>query len=78
MAPEVLDPPEERAYTTQCDMWSLGVMLYVFLCGAAPFADEYAPPSMKVQIMTGQFEFASRQWNNISNEGKKNTASISG
>lgn len=72
VAPEVLDPPEARAYTFQCDVWSLGVMLYIFLCGATPFSEDYAPPSMKAQIKMGKFEFFPPFWDIISNEGKDN------
>ena len=36
MAPEVLD----GEYNWQCDIWSVGILLYVLLSGKFPFYDE--------------------------------------
>ncbi|CAO3652762.1 unnamed protein product [Mucor hiemalis] len=70
VAPEVLNPVGDRAYDKQCDMWSLGVMLYICLCGYPPFSDENGPPSMKAQIKMGRFEFSSPYWDGVSSEAK--------
>lgn len=70
VAPEVLSPLGDRAYGKQCDLWSLGVMMFICLCGYPPFSDDTAPPSMKAQIKMARYEFASPYWDGISDEGK--------
>lgn len=42
MAPEVI---RGRGYGTEVDIWSLGVMLYEFVCGSLPFADDLEEPA---------------------------------
>mmetsp|Transcript_123289 Transcript_123289/g.245462 ORF Transcript_123289/g.245462 Transcript_123289/m.245462 type:complete len:586 (+) Transcript_123289:51-1808(+) len=37
MAPEVLGAGSADGYTAACDLWSLGVVAYVSLCGVFPF-----------------------------------------
>ncbi|CAO3641696.1 unnamed protein product [Cunninghamella echinulata] len=70
VAPEILNPPSSRSYGKPCDLWSLGVMLYICLCGFPPFNEDSAPPSMKQQIMEGIYSFTSPYWDNISDEAK--------
>jgi calcium-dependent protein kinase len=36
MAPEVIN----KYYNMKCDIWSLGILLYVLLSGNAPFASD--------------------------------------
>lgn len=36
-APEVITSNNQKAYTAACDLWSLGVLTYVMLCGKPPF-----------------------------------------
>mmetsp|Transcript_7052 Transcript_7052/g.20038 ORF Transcript_7052/g.20038 Transcript_7052/m.20038 type:complete len:603 (-) Transcript_7052:10-1818(-) len=36
-APEVLESKEVEGYSSACDLWSLGVVSYVMLCGKPPF-----------------------------------------
>jgi cGMP-dependent protein kinase len=41
MAPEVV---LGRGYGITSDYWSLGVMLYEFICGAVPYGDDEEEP----------------------------------
>jgi serine/threonine-protein kinase Chk2 len=40
VAPEILQESRRRRYTKAVDIWSLGVVLYICLCGFPPFSDE--------------------------------------
>ena len=65
MAPEVL----RREYTKSCDIWSIGVITYILLCGYPPFyGDSDAQIFESVRI--GRFDFPSPEWDDISDSAK--------
>jgi len=58
MAPEVLTG---RGYGTEVDIWSLGVMLFEFVCGYLPFADDLDDPTGVCQaVLRSRLKFSSR------------------
>ncbi|KAL1900055.1 serine/threonine protein kinase [Ceratocystis pirilliformis] len=67
VAPEVLE--RKHGYNRAADIWSLGVILYVSLCGFPPFSDELTsrafPYTMQDQILQGRYEFPSPYWDPI-------------
>ncbi|KAI8342863.1 kinase-like domain-containing protein [Chlamydoabsidia padenii] len=70
VAPEILDPTGLRAYTKSCDLWSLGVILYICLCGMPPFSEEMTLPGMKERIRNGIYSYDHRCWDSVSDEAK--------
>jgi len=68
VAPEVL---ERKPYGAEVDWWSLGVILYILLCGFPPFHDEHNNlKRLYKKIKKGNFQFVSPYWDGISNEAK--------
>ena len=56
-------------YGTEVDMWSLGVIIYILLCGYPPFHDSNQPRLFK-KIRAGQYRFDSACWDNVSEQAK--------
>ncbi|CZT42784.1 related to serine/threonine-protein kinase Chk2 [Rhynchosporium secalis] len=69
VAPEILEDSRHRRYTRAVDVWSLGVVLYICLCGFPPFSDELNtrenPYSLTQQIKTGRFDYPSPYWDSV-------------
>ncbi|EOD50554.1 hypothetical protein GTA08_BOTSDO02773 [Neofusicoccum parvum] len=69
VAPEILEASNHRRYTRAVDVWSLGVVLYICLCGFPPFSDElYSaenPYSLSQQIKLGRFDYPSPYWDSV-------------
>jgi serine/threonine protein kinase len=50
-------------------MWSIGVILYILLCGYPPFYADNAPALFK-KIMDVQYDFDDPSWDDVSEDGK--------
>ena len=90
MAPEVVDAfvGSQQAfnltYDKRCDLWSLGVVMYILLCGYPPFygncgsgcgwergeACQACQDLLFTSIQEGRYDFPEREWGLISNEAK--------
>lgn len=66
VAPEVL---KGLAYGKEVDMWSIGVILYILLCGFPPFYDDNNK-KLFLQISNANYCFPDPYWTNVSNSAK--------
>jgi len=66
VAPEII---AQQKYGKECDYWSIGIVLYILLCGYPPFFDT---DNMKLfeKIKTGKFSFPDEGWSQVSEEAK--------
>jgi serine/threonine protein kinase len=65
MSPQVL----QGVYTSQADLWAIGVVSYMLLSNTKPFYSSKRKVMIDL-IMRGEFYFDSPAWPNISAEGK--------
>lgn len=86
MAPEVVDAwvGESFSYDKKCDLWSLGIILYIMLCGYPPFygqcgeecgwergeACQDCQELLFTSIQDGMYEFPRDEWQCVSESAK--------
>ncbi|XP_052774614.1 MAP kinase-interacting serine/threonine-protein kinase 1-like [Mya arenaria] len=86
MAPEVVDAwvGESFSYDKKCDLWSLGIILYIMLCGYPPFYGQcgsdcgwergemcsLCQEMLFTSIQDSFYEFPEAEWSNVSEEAK--------
>ena len=66
LAPEVV---KETHYDTSADIWSLGVLLYIFLSGYMPFPAR-SEEELYDKIVRVKYTFDHKEFLKVSNEGK--------
>jgi len=66
-APEVLRM--DGAYDKSVDLWSMGVITYVVLCGFPPFYGK-TQAHLFEKILNADYDFPDPEWTNISNDAK--------
>jgi len=67
VAPEVIK--NDTKYGVACDWWSLGVILYLILCGFPPFWDD-KPKRLFRKIKSGFVFFPSPYWDHVSRDAR--------
>mmetsp|Transcript_16981 Transcript_16981/g.26158 ORF Transcript_16981/g.26158 Transcript_16981/m.26158 type:complete len:374 (+) Transcript_16981:675-1796(+) len=65
VAPEVL----RGKYDKSCDIWSLGIILYILLCGYPPFEGDNDKEIFK-NVLNQKLVFDPKDWNNVSKDAK--------
>ena len=65
IAPEVL----RRIYDEKCDLWSVGVIMYILLCGKPPFNGKENEDILNA-ISKGKYDTSSEKFQKLSNKAK--------
>ncbi|KAK5933199.1 hypothetical protein CgunFtcFv8_004845 [Champsocephalus gunnari] len=70
LAPEVFTQASTTGYSLAVDCWSLGVLLFVCLCGYPPFHESFGRQPISEQIIRGEFTMVPSKWRHVSAQAK--------
>ena len=60
-----------KGFDRPCDMWSLGVLCYLMLCGYPPFTGAANDTKIGVAVLRRRYTFPSKDWEGVSGEGAR-------
>jgi len=66
-APELIN---QQGYGRPVDLWSVGIIAYILLCGYCPFKDSNTM-RLYSKIRQGSFEFKDQEWKEVSAAAKE-------
>ena len=66
VAPEIIE--YNPKYDVECDVWSLGVIMYIILGGYRPFRGEGEECMEKIRY--GEYKFHKKYWSEVSDDAK--------
>jgi serine/threonine protein kinase len=72
MAPELI----EKNFTSQCDMWSLGVIAFILLSGYMPFDQSLSQDAQIAAIRTCNYDNKPQKWKHVTPEAWDFTKSL--
>ncbi|KAK6631572.1 hypothetical protein RUM44_006101 [Polyplax serrata] len=67
-APEIL---QNKECDSSIDLWSLGVITYIMLCGFEPFLDDNNQGDLYERVIEGDWSFPSPWWDDVSDSAKE-------
>ena len=70
VAPEVIEASKWHSYNEKCEIWSIGIILYMMLCGRPPWDGRNEQSIIMKIVNGGPVSFRGSLWEMISSEAK--------
>jgi serine/threonine protein kinase len=71
VAPEIIAAKDGETYDNTVDVWSIGVITYILLCGFPPFSASGGNPNDYLnKVLKAQYDFPDPEWTDVSSTAK--------